>query len=388
MAKGNRKFSGSTNWAMIRRAFVIVAFLLVIWLPLIGKITSLGQTKVTTENKTFAKKPVFVFSSDGIKSYFPAYDDYYSQSFGFRAYFVHWYSLLLATKLHVSPCPKVILGKDNWLFYNGEQNENIIDNYYRGINLFTDEELAKMTKELQRRQAFANKRGAKFLFVIAPDKHSIYPEYLPSYVNKISQKTRVDQLVEYVRSHSDVAIISLREEVLNGKKQGRKLYFSNDTHWNDLGAYYGYLGIMSYLKKWFGIYPLSLRNYQLKEEVCVNSDLSSMLNLPEYYQDKDYYLQRESFCHREPLNFAATPGVSASWQPFAMNCSGKRLRLVMIHDSFTQSLVPLLAPHFKRAAFIWRSSFEPKIINSEKPDLVIQEMVERLVGRLLEPGEY
>ena len=52
-------------------------------------------------------------------------------------------------------------------------------------------------------------------------------------------------------------------------------------------------------------------------------------------------------------------------------------RLVMFRDSFASLLLQFLAPHFSRAAYVWTRGFDARLIEAERPQIVIQEMVER-----------
>src|SRR5262249_47950937 len=66
--------------------------------------------------------------------------------------------------------------------------------------------------------------------------------------------------------------------------------------------------------------------------------------------------------------------------PFAMVQADPRLpRAVMFCDSFTQAMFPFLAEHFHRIAFIWQyfPTFDTAVVEREKPQIVIQELVER-----------
>lgn len=49
----------------------------------------------------------------------------------------------------------------------------------------------------------------------------------------------------------------------------------------------------------------------------------------------------------------------------------------MFRDSFADLLIPLLSEHFQRIVFSWQYTFDRDIVEREKPDVVIQEMVER-----------
>jgi hypothetical protein len=54
-------------------------------------------------------------------------------------------------------------------------------------------------------------------------------------------------------------------------------------------------------------------------------------------------------------------------------------RAVMFHDSFAEPLRPLLAEHFARLACSWQDDFAPAFVERERPQVVLQEMVERLL---------
>lgn len=52
-------------------------------------------------------------------------------------------------------------------------------------------------------------------------------------------------------------------------------------------------------------------------------------------------------------------------------------KAVIFHDSFGKSLYPYLASNFKPSVFVWSNDFNPEIIKKEKPDIIIQQLVER-----------
>jgi hypothetical protein len=56
--------------------------------------------------------------------------------------------------------------------------------------------------------------------------------------------------------------------------------------------------------------------------------------------------------------------------------------VVVLRDSFCELLIPFLAEHFSDAAWIWTADFPTTEIERRRPRLVIQEMVERTLGRL------
>jgi alginate O-acetyltransferase complex protein AlgJ len=60
-------------------------------------------------------------------------------------------------------------------------------------------------------------------------------------------------------------------------------------------------------------------------------------------------------------------------------------RAVMFHDSFGESLQPFLSQHFSRIVYSsgpadWRRNCDPQLVERERPQLVIQEIAERLLA--------
>jgi len=59
-------------------------------------------------------------------------------------------------------------------------------------------------------------------------------------------------------------------------------------------------------------------------------------------------------------------------------CRGSGLpRAVVYRDSMAIPLIPLLSENFSRVACVWSQRIDPAFIAREKPDVVIEEMVER-----------
>jgi hypothetical protein len=51
---------------------------------------------------------------------------------------------------------------------------------------------------------------------------------------------------------------------------------------------------------------------------------------------------------------------------------------VVFHDSFVPAgLEPLLSEHFRRVVYLWQNEFDVDTIARERPDLVVEEKVER-----------
>ena len=62
---------------------------------------------------------------------------------------------------------------------------------------------------------------------------------MPRSLHRMHDEYRADQLLAYMRAHSDVDLLDLRD-IVTAAKPGALLYHLYNTHWNDRGALAGY----------------------------------------------------------------------------------------------------------------------------------------------------
>jgi alginate O-acetyltransferase complex protein AlgJ len=215
--------------------------------------------------------------------------------------------------------------------------------------------------------------------VIAPNKETIYPEFMPASLNRVRDTTRLDQLVAHMRARSSVAIVDPRA-ALRSAKTGGAVYFRTDTHWNDAGAWLLHREILAQLHSWYPEVEPAPAVPLARVSRGWSGDLATMLGLEGRLGEDRLLLEPPR------VSQAADPGprpldpqrrLSAAERPIA-----SRLRVVMFHDSFGLSLQPLLSESCARIVFSsgptdWRLNFDPALVERERPAVVIQEIAER-----------
>ena len=105
-----------------------------------------------------------------------------------------------------------------------------------------------MARALEERGTGSSAEGIHYLVLLAPDKHTIYPEYIPGRYEHVSPATRFDQFYDYLRQHTRLDLVDLRTPLRRAKSHER-LYLRRDTHWNDRGAFIGYQTIIAALSR-------------------------------------------------------------------------------------------------------------------------------------------
>jgi alginate O-acetyltransferase complex protein AlgJ len=352
-------------------------------LPMLGILTGWGRNDTGwIENRPLKTFPRLALARREVKNFRKDFEAWFNDNFGWRTSLVRFHGHL-AIWLGVSPTPKVVLGKQGWLYYDGEPGQNFIDIYYRSVKPFTVSELETWQTALEERQRWLAKHGISYLVVFIPNKETIYPEFLPDAVKKLRETTRLDQLVDYLRCNSTLDVLDLREALLVGKKRAQ-IYFRTDTHWNSLGAYIAYEQIINCLARRFPslrVVPLNSLHPSPSFQKT-GGDLASMLGfveeLPEGMTIKFDLTGKSRKVNLPPED----PEVPLEQQPFAMESQDPWLpRAVMFRDSFAEPLVPLLSEHFARIAYVWSHEIKTDLILKEKPNVVIEEFVERLISK-------
>ena len=100
--------------------------------------------------------------------------DYVADHFGFRQELVTANAALQTRLLCTSPAEDVIYGTDGWLYY-----AKTLDDYQNHATL-TESEAQQLAQTVKSIQDYCESRGARFLFTIAPNKSSLYPEHMPA----------------------------------------------------------------------------------------------------------------------------------------------------------------------------------------------------------------
>jgi alginate O-acetyltransferase complex protein AlgJ len=145
----------------------------------------------------------------------------------------------------------VVVGKQGWLFL-GNAHSNIV-NKMRGVPLPETREayILSYINTMLNIQTRLAERGIPMLFVIAPNKYSIYPEYAPAWL-EIAAVNSTDVFV-HEAARLGLNILDLRPLLRAAKaEQPIPLYYSTDTHWNRYGAAHAYQEIMTALNRIHG----------------------------------------------------------------------------------------------------------------------------------------
>lgn len=360
------------------KIILILVFVIAIYTPfLIGVIQ---QDKVTSgvEKRNLAKLPATPQSIAELEKYPASFNRYYSDHFGLRERLTKRYFKLSNKLGSQSSVEDVTFGQDNWLFLGSAKPGYISYGDPIGdainVNLFSEKELEQFASSITAIKNWLNNKGIEYIYVIAPNKHTIYFEKLPTYILKKNKFSAADQIVKYLRENTDVAVVDLRQAIIEEKKN-RQVYFKNDTHWNHYGANVAQFTIMNKINELFPgrISPTLLTSKQFEISSKSDGDLAELVNIETFYEDAPYPIF-ENGC---------TPVLDNSIEAsnsYITSCTNKELSAIVFGDSFFLALKPYFSRNLHRFVYLpEKINYESLnyFIEQNQPDIVIDEVVER-----------
>lgn len=336
------------------------------------------ETIKLEEKRSLERLPPFYFSE--LASYPKKFDDYYRDNFVFRDFLIHVNNFLKYKIFKVSGSPKVLVGKEGWLFYNGDEarDGSSFSNHLGLLPHGYLEYFEEFKNKLEKKNAYLASLGISYVFVVAPDKWTVYPEYLPNGYHNESGISSSDMLLQYIKKNSNVNILDLRQKIKNKKEEGQYLYYKGDTHWNEMGGYLAYYEISSFLKKNNEkIKVRELREYKIETILTQEPmDLAKMLGLRKY-EEIDYV-----FTPKEPFSYFALHDDSEIRNThYYIKYAPDLPNVLVFRDSFMNAVIPHLADEFSSSIFVWGHWNNIKDIDNWlrkfNADIVIEETIER-----------
>ncbi len=266
----------------------------------------------------------------------------------------------------------VIVGRDGWLFFGLEERS-----YLTGAYDPSDVELASLADLYARRASWCRSHGMRYVFLLAPNKSTIYARYLPAWLTP-HLPTPADRLFPLLRARG-VRVLDIRPQLI-AASYTRDVYTRGDTHWDYAGAALAAHAILS-----------ALRDQGIRDKLPPNpptaveygeGDLQRLAAIPGAHNAGiDLVFPRRAVDVTDP-RYAGDPAVT-NYYPSVTAVHDRSLpTAVLFGDSFLGALLPNVAESFRRVVSLHRVSinglqFDKRVLEYEKPTLVVDEMVER-----------
>ena len=334
----------------------IALFLLLLLLPVLG-LAVFGEAQPSA-NEILTPRPRLTEPDGSFNAAFLSdFSDYIGDRFALRQEFVTAWAWLNARLLHTSVEEQVVLGQDGWLY-----NAETLDDYMgRGL---TDGQLQSAARNLALMAEYAESRGAAFLFTLAPNKNSLYPERMPDYI-PAGSGSNASRLPAFLA----VEGVPYADLFAAFRGQDEVLYYETDSHWTNRGAALAADRLLAALGRdrayFAGPFPAPAEHL---------GDLYEMLYPAGKRTEADVSMAFRYSTDRDPNGGDAISIRSHSEGSGSLLC---------YRDSFGAALYPYLAEDFGEALFSRQAAWDLTRIGELSADTVLLELVERNIPWLL-----
>jgi alginate O-acetyltransferase complex protein AlgJ len=270
-------------------------------------------------------------------------------------------------------CEQVLVGRAGWLFLRQDSND-VVGQHTGSVKLDKQSQQA-WARVLADRMATVERLGATWIFLVVPDKESVYPEHLPRRVTP-SPRRPIHDFLDAAQSLR--APVTYLLDDLRAAKATGELYPRTDTHWNDRGAYVGYRRFCGELAA-RGIAVPVVDEARLRwSEIQAPGDLGG-----KWYPAPIHgsVVRTESIERRGRLRFDNAVHNHGRVMIFEQDEPGGP-SCVVFGESFTEQLLVFLKETFRRLVFVHTSMLIAEVLEHEAPDVVLSLPVERFLLRV------
>lgn len=350
-------------------------FIFFLSISFIGLFFGMTSKKDNTEWRKLAEFPK-INSRIMVPEFPKLFELYYNDSFGFRNILLSLNATIAIKLFKKSPVANIIRTDRDWYFHN--EARYVAPDYkifYQNI-IFSDQQLAALGETFLSDKKFLDQKSIPYLFVIVPDKEVVYPEYYP-YPSFINTSIQLSQILK-VLNEKGISTLFLGPQLIEAKESVNvPIYIRQDSHWNSLGAFFGYQSVINRLKEYFP-----------NTESLRLSDFDTTINSIERYD-----LYRLNSLIKTP-NDSKEIEMDFKVKDDALYKIHKIDKAIIYSDSFFHGDYPkgyiggsmyFLKYHFKNMihvdGILWGSAKQK--IEKEHPDIVIREIIQRNLYRFI-----
>ncbi|GIP58513.1 membrane protein [Paenibacillus woosongensis] len=327
-----------------KRTRTMTAWLLLLFIGTMVVMNVLTPDKdfAEAENRVLEKPPAFELRSLLSGTFTASYERYVSDQFAFRGV---WVGIKTDAERIVGKKDSngVYLGEDGYLFQH-----------------FTSPNAAEVEKRIAAIHSFHRATpGLNKYVMLVPTSAALLADKLPANAQTGNERAAINQVQQSLRS--DIRFVEVYPALHDHR--GMSIYYKTDHHWTSTGAYYGYQALCRRM----GIVPKSEAAFDIRQ--ATDKFYGSLYSKSGYRHLKpdriDLYLPREesqirveyvdegrttnSLYELEQLNkkdkYAVFLNGNHPLIRITMaNPTGKKL--LVIKDSYANSLVPFLLEHF------------------------------------------
>ena len=305
-------------------------------------------------------------------------ESYVNARIGFRAESLDAYQWLNDRMFGMLEHPNYMYGKDGHIFYKSAK-------YINGWqHLDLDEQWAAGFAEgMAGFEEYARSKGKGFVYLLIPDKNTVYAEHSPEEYHLRGELSRTDQVLTALKEQ-EVNFYWAKDTMMAAKAQmdvNNKKF--DAEHWNENGAFVVFEELYERIRAFYPeVEPLRAEEFNVEEKIEPTL-LTSNFRIDEavpLYTLKESTAVDESAWLEESVFFLSK---QSDYRTRYVNPKqSDKPRLLVFHDSYLMHKEKFFTEHFSEVIFIHRYNvrnqevFE-RYIDLLDPDMIVYENPER-----------
>jgi|GEM_PF-3331882 hypothetical protein len=336
-----------------------------------------------------APTPTFAPTLSAIKALPGTVRQYLRKRYAYKAEFIQIDSAIKSGLFGHIPAPNSMKGRDGFWFID----DRIAMANVQGVDhppFDTDEAWQGFFEDAQ---AEMDARDIDFVFILAPNKHTVHRDKLPEWLDDTyAGNIRTDRLLATANATLKNEVTDLRVVFADmiADDPTVPLYYKTDTHWTELG---GALGVQAALSPVFGDLP----DPQVTDMQSRNGgDLVRMAGLETSIQEEvpSVRTAADTVCYDEKGDRFEIETIDPL-PVIKYRCetpSAPYGRIMVFHDSFGVPAAPAVVALFRESFFYRTFDLDLAAVDLVQPDVVMKVFAERRVhfsdpAKMLLPSE-
>ena len=365
----------------IRGIIYTLLFITAISIPLI--FCDFGKDRVSAiDNKLLANFPELSDIKGNPARFFSRFNDWFNDSTGFREPMIKLYISLSNSKwlnkVRYKEGTNVFLYGEDGHIYFADTNGWLISKF-QGKPFLSDNELIDFSNRIEMINKYLAPQGIPLLFMICPDKETIYPEFYPKSIIKGAEPNQLEVFTNYLKKNTNAVVFNISNGLFS-QKENFLLYPKLDTladapydaaHYNQIAAFFGYQELMKYIN----IYFPQMNAFELSDVVIRHEDYGPNVKLnPENITSMEL---DKTFFSNINLDRPYLSHINAAYQ----NNNKNLPVLLFLRDSYTyfNYIEQYIPQHFGKSILLHNPNIKyiKEYLDFFKPDIVIIESGER-----------
>lgn len=212
------------------------------------------------------------------------------------------------------------------------------------------------------------------MYALIPNKANLYKEKLPNNITIYEEENRFDKLEKYLEEKEIKNFIYLKDALLNAKEIN-DVYYKQDTHWNNFGAFIGFKEILNQIEEDYNNFEY---NMEISEEKLIDKDLAQMSGIKNVLKDKEITIEfAPNITYWETVFETENKIVITQSENAPIHKT-----VFVVGDSFRTAMIPYFSKVYSKVVYMHRCDYGSYMLDHYQPDIIVFQLLERYVDTL------